>query len=138
MAAASSPCLTRRRFAAASRSAAAAESSADSAREHAKSQEDLLTGAADVLGVQPEDLPSAVTRFFSEWKDQKKRIEALEAEIEANTIEIVEGVTPEVNDKDFKINTQNKPRIFANSMEIKKETKSFSKSIFTMFRRSKY
>ncbi|MEC7391634.1 MAG: DHHA1 domain-containing protein, partial [Candidatus Thermoplasmatota archaeon] len=51
------------------------------AREHAKSQEDLLTGAADVLGVQPEDLPSAVTRFFSEWKDQKKRIEALEAEI---------------------------------------------------------
>ena len=51
------------------------------AREHAKSQEDLLTGAADVLGVQPEDLPSAVTRFFSEWKDQKKRIESLEAEI---------------------------------------------------------
>ena len=51
------------------------------AREHAKSQEDLLTGSAEVLGVQPEDLPSAVTRFFSEWKDQKKRIESLEAEI---------------------------------------------------------
>ena len=51
------------------------------AREHAKSQEDLLTGAADVLGVQPEDLPSAVSRFFTEWKNQKKRIESLEAEI---------------------------------------------------------
>jgi len=51
------------------------------AREHAKNQEDLLTGSADVLGVQPDDLPTAVNRFFSEWKDQKKRIESLEAEI---------------------------------------------------------
>ncbi len=51
------------------------------ARIHAKSQEDLLTGSAEVLGVQPEDLPSAVGRFFNEWKDQKKRIESLEAEI---------------------------------------------------------
>ena len=51
------------------------------ARIHAKSQEDLLTGSAEVLGVQPEDLPSSVVRFFNEWKDQKKRIESLEAEI---------------------------------------------------------
>jgi len=51
------------------------------ARIHAKNQEDLLTGSADVLGVQPDDLPTAVNRFFTEWKDQKKRIESLEAEI---------------------------------------------------------
>jgi alanyl-tRNA synthetase len=51
------------------------------ARVHAKNQEDLLTGSADVLGVQPDDLPTAVNRFFTEWKDQKKRIESLEAEI---------------------------------------------------------
>ena len=28
-----------------------------------------------------EDLPATATRFFSEWKEQRKKIEALEAEI---------------------------------------------------------
>jgi len=51
------------------------------ARDHAKQQEDLLSRSADVLGVQAEDLPATVERFFGEWKEQRKRIETLEAEI---------------------------------------------------------
>ena len=51
------------------------------AREHARVQERLLNESSEVLGVSPEDLPSAVSRFFDEWKSQQKKIESLEAEI---------------------------------------------------------
>ena len=53
----------------------------DAAREHSRRQSELLTASASVLGVQPEDLPEAVERFFNEWKEQKKAIENLRAEI---------------------------------------------------------
>ncbi len=35
----------------------------------------------DVFGVNINDVPRTAERFFSEWKDQRKRIEQLEAEI---------------------------------------------------------
>ena len=53
----------------------------ETAREHARIQERLLNESSEVLGVSPEDLPSAVSRFFDEWKTQQKKIESLEAEI---------------------------------------------------------
>jgi len=53
----------------------------ETAREHARIQERLLTESSEVLGVSPEDLPSAVSRFFDEWKSQQKKIESLESEI---------------------------------------------------------
>jgi len=53
----------------------------ETAREHARTQERLLSEASDVLGVQVEELPATVQRFFEEWKSQKKHIENLEAEI---------------------------------------------------------
>ena len=53
----------------------------ETAREHARVQERLLNESSEVLGVSPEDLPSAVSRFFDEWKSQQKKIESLEAEI---------------------------------------------------------
>ena len=53
----------------------------ETAREHARAQERLLTESSEVLGVSPESLPDAVSRFFEEWKTQQKKIEALEAEI---------------------------------------------------------
>ena len=53
----------------------------ETAREHARAQERLLHESSEVLGVSPEDLPSAVSRFFEEWKLQQKKIESLEAEI---------------------------------------------------------
>ena len=37
-----------------------------------------------------------------------------------------------LNDKDFKINKNNKPRIFANTVSINKKNTSFEKSIFTL------
>ena len=37
-----------------------------------------------------------------------------------------------LNDKTFKINDDNKPRVFANSVKIKEEETEFTKSIFTM------
>ncbi len=51
------------------------------AREHTRRQERLLGDASEILGVQPDDLPRTVSRFFGEWKSQQKRIESLEAEI---------------------------------------------------------
>jgi alanyl-tRNA synthetase len=53
----------------------------EAAREHARVQSKLLSESADILGVQPHDLPQAVDRFFNEWKDQRKTIEQLRGEI---------------------------------------------------------
>ena len=53
----------------------------ETAREHARRQERLLGETSEILGVQPDDLPRTVSRFFDEWKSQQKRIESLEAEI---------------------------------------------------------
>ncbi len=59
--------------------------------------EDLLRTSADVVSVQPDNLPAAVTRFFGEWKDQKKEIERLQkkvVELEMQNLngEMVDGV----------------------------------------------
>jgi len=43
--------------------------------------DDLLQAAASVVSVQPENLPATVTRFFSEWKEQKKDIERLRKKV---------------------------------------------------------
>jgi alanyl-tRNA synthetase len=48
---------------------------------HARAQEDILRNSADVFQVPVDELPAAANRFFTEWKDQRKRIEVLEAEI---------------------------------------------------------
>ncbi len=53
----------------------------ETAREHSREQERILTESSETLGVSPEDLPAAVNRFFEEWKSQQKKIESLEAEI---------------------------------------------------------
>ena len=53
----------------------------DTAREHARQQERILSEASDILGVQTDDLPRAVLKFFEEWKSQQKVISNLEAEI---------------------------------------------------------
>jgi alanyl-tRNA synthetase len=53
----------------------------DTAREHARQQERILSEASDILGVQSDDLPKAVSKFFEEWKSQQKKISSLEAEI---------------------------------------------------------
>ncbi len=37
-----------------------------------------------------------------------------------------------LNEKDFKINSKNKPRIFANTVSIKNELSKFNKSVFTL------
>ncbi len=53
----------------------------ETAREHARRQERLLSEACEVLGVTEDDLPATINRFFGEWKEQRKEIEKLEAEI---------------------------------------------------------
>ena len=53
----------------------------DTAREHARAQERILSEASEILGVQSSDLPRAVQKFFEEWKSQQKKISNLEAEI---------------------------------------------------------
>ena len=53
----------------------------ETAREHARRQEHILSESSEILGVHPDDLPRTVSRFFEEWKSQQKKIESLEAEI---------------------------------------------------------
>jgi alanyl-tRNA synthetase len=41
----------------------------------------LLRASSEIFGVPSSDLPKAAERFFSEWKEQRKTIQHLEAEI---------------------------------------------------------
>jgi alanyl-tRNA synthetase len=43
--------------------------------------EDALYGAAEVLDVDPEEVPDTAARFFEEWKERGKRIETLEEQL---------------------------------------------------------
>jgi alanyl-tRNA synthetase len=43
--------------------------------------EQLVTSSAEVLSVQDENLPATVTRFFNEWKEQRKDIERMSAKL---------------------------------------------------------
>jgi alanyl-tRNA synthetase len=43
--------------------------------------EQIVTASADTLSVQSENLPATVTRFFTEWKDQKKEVERMSARL---------------------------------------------------------
>ena len=49
--------------------------------ENSRKQERILSEASEILGVQSDDLPKAVMRFFEEWKAQQKKIKSLESEI---------------------------------------------------------
>ena len=43
--------------------------------------EGIVASSAEILSVQLENLPPTVTRFFTEWKDQKKEIERMSAQL---------------------------------------------------------
>jgi alanyl-tRNA synthetase len=43
--------------------------------------EGIVASSAEILSVQVENLPPTVTRFFTEWKDQKKEIERMGAQL---------------------------------------------------------
>ena len=51
------------------------------ALDYARNQDSLLRQASETFGIPPHELPKASERFYSEWKDQRKKIEQLEAEI---------------------------------------------------------
>ena len=53
----------------------------DTALQFAREQDELLRETSKTFAVASEDLPKTAERFFSEWKEQRKRIEQLEAEI---------------------------------------------------------
>lgn len=53
----------------------------DAAMRYARNQEEILRSAADVFQVPVDELPAKASRMFSEWRDQRKKIESLEAEI---------------------------------------------------------
>jgi alanyl-tRNA synthetase len=48
---------------------------------YAREQDTLLRSMSELYGVPNIELPKTSQRFYSEWKDQRKRIEQLEAEI---------------------------------------------------------
>ena len=43
--------------------------------------EGLVTSSAAILSVQDDNLPATVTRFFKEWKDQRKDVERVTAKL---------------------------------------------------------
>ena len=43
--------------------------------------EQIVTSSSDILSVQPENLPPTVSRFFTEWKDLKKEVERMSAQL---------------------------------------------------------
>ncbi len=43
--------------------------------------EQIVAASSDVLSVQFENLPATVTRFFTEWKEQKKEVERMSARL---------------------------------------------------------
>ena len=53
----------------------------DAALTYARAQDELVRSTSEVFGIHASDLPKTAERFFSEWKDQRKHIEHLEAEI---------------------------------------------------------
>ncbi len=53
----------------------------EAALHYAREQDELLRASSEIFGVPSSDLPKAAERFFSEWKEQRKTIEQLEAEI---------------------------------------------------------
>jgi alanyl-tRNA synthetase len=59
--------------------------------------EQIATAAADTLSVQLENLPPTVSRFFNEWKEQKKEIERMsvklvEMEMRSLISETIQGI----------------------------------------------
>jgi len=56
-------------------------SAGDAAIEATQATEDALYEAAEVLDVNPEEVPETAARFFEEWKDRGKQIEALKEEL---------------------------------------------------------
>jgi alanyl-tRNA synthetase len=64
-----------------------------------QAEEDLLRAAGEAMEVAPSETPNAAKRFFAEWKEQRKQLDALNArlaELEskaaAGNAEIVNGV----------------------------------------------
>lgn len=55
--------------------------------------EGLVISSADVLSVQPDNLPATVERFFSEWKDQRKDIERLSQKLVQLEVQSIEAET---------------------------------------------
>jgi alanyl-tRNA synthetase len=53
----------------------------EAALAYARAQDEIIRSSSEVFGVHSEDLPKAASRFFKEWKDQRKLIEQLESEI---------------------------------------------------------
>ncbi|SFR35623.1 alanyl-tRNA synthetase [Halogeometricum rufum] len=53
----------------------------DAAIEATQRTEDALYDAAEVLDVNPEDVPDTAERFFTEWKERGKTIDRLKSEL---------------------------------------------------------
>ncbi len=53
----------------------------EAAIEAVEEMENLLKEASSILRVEPAKLPKTVERFFEEWKEQKKEIDRLKAEL---------------------------------------------------------
>lgn len=74
-------------------------SAGEAAIEATQDTEDALYEAAETFDVSPEEIPETAERFFTEWKDQGKRIDELESQLaEARAAGGVEGEEVDIGD----------------------------------------
>lgn len=69
----------------------------EAALEHISKEEQILNESSDILRVEPSKLPKTVSRFFEEWKEQKKKIEKLTDEIASMKAIMLQNEAEEYN-----------------------------------------
>ena len=69
--------------------------------EYIQSREEILRKACEPISVPPSKLPDSVSRFFNEWKAQKKEIERLQKENARNLISNLISGAEEIGDVRF-------------------------------------
>jgi len=69
----------------------------EAALEHISREEEILNESSSILRVEPSKLPKTVSRFFEEWKEQKKKIEKLTEEIALMKATLLQNEAEEYN-----------------------------------------
>jgi len=69
----------------------------------------LLEEAADYVSVPKNDLPKTVKRFFEEWKDQQKQIDALKRQLAEQRTPILLGSAIRINETAIIVSEENLP-----------------------------
>ncbi len=102
------------------------------ALKYIQGQESLLFESASILSIEPKILPKTAKRFFNEWKEQKKTIEALNKQIAELQFSPSKVQSKKIKDVDVivKQTTGNQKELIVQAAEA---VKSFEKGLCILF-----